>query len=112
MTTIGSGVTITGGVTFTAPPPGPTLYTVTNWDLLEPTAEGYITQIDCLDNTGAPYTILAALPVGSTIVLVQGGGNITVTTTTTATTIPFLNRVTLNVSGYSSASVSGTQLIV
>jgi hypothetical protein len=75
-------------------PVTPGLLTVNNWELgrVPNITSPVFVQIACPNNTGAPYTTLAARTAGSQMILLPQ--NITVTCPTAPSLLPSLNRVT------------------
>ena len=71
----------------------PGLLTVNNWELGRVSVDAFV-QIACPNNSGPPYTTLAARTAGSQMILLPQ--NITVTCPTAPTAFAGLNRVTFN----------------
>lgn len=94
-------------------PTAPTALTVDQWEL-GLAGPNYIVQVTCPNNTGAPYTTLAAIPAG-TLLTLRGSpaGDITVTTTAAPSLTPLLNRVVFqNVTGYVGVNRTGTTILI
>ena len=83
---------------------------VTDWEM--GLSSNYIVQITCPNNTGAPYTTLAARTAGSQMLLIDdgnNGGSFRVTCPTAPLVQSSLNRVTFTgVTGYTGANITGT----
>lgn len=95
--------------------PAGNLITVNLWELGRVSTNPFL-QIACPNNSGPPYTTLAARSAGSQILLLPQ--NITVTCTTAPLTQSFLNRVNFNdltgagIPGGTGVLATGTQMIL